>query len=98
LVVHECAGEFSGKFSRVEFSARWNVAKILIAAGAGLDYDQEKMNEPENEQRRYKWPWFVAAMVVLGIVLAVVWMFFAAKKVERERDFNSPLPNSAPVR
>ena len=38
------------------------------------------------------------AAVVLAIVLAVVWMSFAVKKVERERDFSAPLPNSAPVR
>ena len=51
------------------------------------------MNEPsENPKRHYKWPWFVLAAVVLGIALAVVWMFFAVKKVERERDFNAPVP------
>jgi hypothetical protein len=49
------------------------------------------MNEPENDQKpRYKWPWIALAMVVLGIVLAVVWMTFAVRKVERERDFSAP--------
>lgn len=56
------------------------------------------MNEPNEDRRRYKWPWFVAAAVLLGIVLAVAWMFFAVKKVERERDFNTPLPAGAPAR
>ena len=46
----------------------------------------------------YHWPWFVGAAVVLAVVLAVVWLSFAVKKVERERDFNAPLPNSTPVR
>jgi hypothetical protein len=36
--------------------------------------------------------------VLLGIVLAVVWMGFAVKKIEREREVNAPLPASAPVR
>jgi uncharacterized membrane protein YqiK len=44
------------------------------------------MNEPEENSARQnlKWPWFAAAAVVLGIVLAIVWMTFAVKKVERE--------------
>jgi hypothetical protein len=49
-----------------------------------------EMNEPNGNPRRYKWPWVVAAMVVLGIVLAVVWVTIAAKKIERERDWNAP--------
>ena len=49
-------------------------------------------------KRNYQWPWIVGAAVVLGIALAIVWMSFAVKKVERERDVNAPLPNSAPVR
>jgi hypothetical protein len=56
------------------------------------------MNEPNENPRRYKWPWFVAAGVLLGIVLTVVWVAIAAKKVERERDFSAPLPSSAPAR
>jgi len=51
------------------------------------------MNEQNENPRRYKWPWFVLAMVVLGIVLAIVWMFFAVRKVERERNFNPPAQN-----
>ena len=57
-----------------------------------------KMNEPNENPRRYKWPWFVLAAVVLGIVLAVFWVALAAKKVQDQRDFGSPLPSSAPAR
>ncbi len=56
------------------------------------------MIEPNEKPRRYRWPWVVAAFVLVGIVLAVVWVSFAVKKVERERDLNAPLPNSAPAR
>ncbi|HEY5042901.1 MAG TPA: hypothetical protein VIK53_12960 [Verrucomicrobiae bacterium] len=56
------------------------------------------MNEPDQNPRRYKWPWIVAAAVLLGIVLTILSVAFAAKKVERERDFSAPLPNSAPTR
>ena len=54
------------------------------------------MNEHLPEPK-YRWPWFVAAAVLLGFVLAVVWVAVAAKKVEQQRDF-TPLPASAPGR
>jgi hypothetical protein len=54
------------------------------------------MTEPNENPRRYKWPWMVAAAVVLGIVLAVVWMLVAVKKVESERDWSTPPPSNAP--
>ena len=49
------------------------------------------MDELNEKPRRYKWPWLVAVGLVLGIVLAVVWMRIAVKTVERERDWNGPL-------
>ncbi len=57
------------------------------------------MNEPGDNLPRpnYKWPWFAAAAAVLAIVLAIVWMTFAVKRVEAQRDFSAPLPSSAPV-
>ena len=55
------------------------------------------MNEDDN-QPHYRWPKYVLAGVVLGIVLAVVWVWLAARKVEQQRDFGAPLPNSAPAR
>ncbi len=54
------------------------------------------MNEANESPRRYRWPWLVAAAVVLGLVLAVAWMSQAVKKVEQERDVNGPLPATAP--
>jgi bacteriorhodopsin len=58
------------------------------------------MSAPEDNSSKpkYKWPWFVLAAVVLGIVLAVVWVGLAAKKVESQRDYGQPLPDSAPAR
>ena len=52
------------------------------------------MNEPDETppKQNYKWPWFVLAAVVLFVVLAIVWVSFAVKKVEQERDFNAPVP------
>ena len=55
------------------------------------------MNDPDEipPKRNYKWPQFVLAAVVLGIILAIVWMSFAVRREERERDFNAPIPTGA---
>jgi bacteriorhodopsin len=53
------------------------------------------MEEDNQNPRRYKWPWFALAAVLLGIVLAVVWVSFAVKKVERERNFRAPVSAGA---
>ena len=53
--------------------------------------------DDNSPRQKYRWPWFAAAAVLLAIVLAVVWMTFAVKKVERESDFSAPLPSSAPT-
>jgi len=50
------------------------------------------MNEPNENPRRYNWPWLALAAVLLGIVLAVVWVSFAVKNIERERNFSAPVP------
>jgi protein-S-isoprenylcysteine O-methyltransferase Ste14 len=44
----------------------------------------------------YRWPWFVLAMVLLGIVLAVIWMTYAVRREKEERDFSAPLPAQRP--
>jgi hypothetical protein len=52
------------------------------------------MTDRNGNSRRYKWPWFVLAAFLLGVALAVLWVSFAVKKVERERDVNAPLPSN----
>ena len=58
------------------------------------------MSEPDKNlpERKYCWPWFFWASVFLFIALAVLWVGLAVKKIERQRDVNAPLPNTAPVR
>jgi hypothetical protein len=56
------------------------------------------MSNPNKNPRRYLWPWLVLAAVLLAIVLAVVWVRVAVKKIERERDYNAPIPSSATAR
>lgn len=50
------------------------------------------MEDEDKNPRRYKWPWFVLAAVVVFVVLTIVWVSLAAKKVEQERGGNAPVP------
>lgn len=56
------------------------------------------MNEPKKNPRRYRWPWFVLAAVLLFLILAIAAMMLAVKRERLERDYNAPLPDSAPAR
>jgi hypothetical protein len=51
------------------------------------------MNEPDENlpKRTYKWPWFVLAAVVLGVVLAIVWMSYAVHRERQQRDLSAPI-------
>jgi len=53
------------------------------------------MSEPNGSPRRYKWPWFLLAAVIVFLALAILWMSYAAHRLEQERDFNAPAPAGA---
>jgi hypothetical protein len=52
------------------------------------------MDEPDKNSpaRKYKWPWFVFGAALLGILLAVIWMFIAVQREKSEMEFSSPVP------
>ncbi len=50
-----------------------------------------------DSQSQYRWPRFVLAAVLLGLVLAIFWVTLAARNVAAQRD-SGPLPVSAPAR
>jgi hypothetical protein len=52
------------------------------------------MDDPNENPQRHRWPWLVLAAFLLGVALAVLWISFEVRKVERERDVNAPLPSS----
>ena len=54
------------------------------------------MDEPNEipPPQNYKWPWYVAAAVLLFVVLAIVWMGAAVRREKQERDYSAPLPGS----
>ena len=52
------------------------------------------MSRQNENPRRYKWPWFVLAAFILGVILTILWMSFAVRREKQERDMNAPLPSS----
>jgi cell division protein FtsB len=56
------------------------------------------MNESKENPRRYRWPWFVLAAIIIFFVLAIVCVSFKAEQIKQQRDYNAPLPSSAPAR
>lgn len=46
--------------------------------------------QDDQNQRRYTWPWFMLAAVLLAIVLAVAWMSKEIARARRIRDLNAP--------
>ncbi|HVU09608.1 MAG TPA: hypothetical protein VHG89_13835 [Verrucomicrobiae bacterium] len=53
------------------------------------------MDEGNENRRRYKWPWFVLAGVLLFIAMTILWMSVAVHRERQERDLNAPLPAGA---
>ena len=39
---------------------------------------------------RYRWPLVVAGIVVLGLLLAMIWMSYEIRRTQRIRDANAP--------
>src|SRR5258706_2043034 len=50
--------------------------------------DDEKKKGSGGGGQRYTWPWFVLAGVVLGILLAVIWMSKEVARLRQRRDPN----------
>ena len=40
-------------------------------------------------ERKYRWPWFVLAFVIAGVVLAVLWMSWEIRRTQRTRELNA---------
>jgi len=56
---------------------------------------KKKMKMEETDKKpppRYRWPWFVLAAFLVFVALAIFWMCFEVRTVERERNPNAPLP------
>ena len=47
---------------------------------------------PVEPQRRYTWPWFLAAAVLLGVVIAVVAVKREADRVRMQKELQQQFP------
>jgi flagellar biosynthesis/type III secretory pathway M-ring protein FliF/YscJ len=68
---------------------------FLVVIPIQFTHSDSIVAEPDPEQghkpaQRYRWPLFVIAGVVLGILLAVLWLSFEIRRTERIRQLNSP--------
>ena len=70
-----------------------SVRRLPASWGRGMTNDAGNLPDPQGK-RRYTWPWFVLAAVLLAIALAVLWMSKEVERTRRIRDLNAPPPRS----
>jgi hypothetical protein len=52
-------------------------------------------NQSEGAPRRaYLWPWWVLGAVLLGVLLAILWMSQEIARTRTIRDLNAPAPRT----
>jgi len=57
--------------------------------------DNDAASEIQRQpKRRYTWPWFVLAAVLLAVALAILWMRYEIERIERTRDSNALPPQN----
>ena len=57
---------------------------------------QGQENEPTTTVRPvYRWPYYVGAMVLLGMVLAVMWTLWSVNQTREQRKGRNPYGNPA---
>jgi hypothetical protein len=66
---------------------------MLASSARGMTNDAGNLPDPQGK-RRYTWPWFLLAAVLLAIVLAVLWMSKEVERTRRIRDLNAPPPRT----
>ena len=45
---------------------------------------------PSPEPRRYVWPWALLVMLVLGILLAILWVSAEVRRTKERREYRMP--------
>ena len=56
----------------------------------------EKQSESDRTKPRYVWPWFVLAAVLLGVLMAFLWMTKEIRRARLVRDLSAPAPQVGP--
>jgi len=95
--MNESCAELNRKSPQVEISHDGFFVKSCSLSGSLSLQERIKitikktMDEPnKNPPRHYRWPWFVLAAFLLGLALAILWMIFDVRAIERERNPNMP--------
>jgi hypothetical protein len=65
----------------------------ISSCGRCMTNNAGNVPDPQHK-RRYTWPWFVLAAVLLAIVLAVLWMSKEVERTRRFRELNAPASRS----
>jgi hypothetical protein len=50
---------------------------------------EAESTSPSGGRPRYRWPWFLLAAVLIGLILAFVWI---SREIERTRRLRDPNP------
>jgi len=67
--------------------------QFAIELGGTTTDTGERMDDPTNlppAKRRHVWPWLVAMLVIVGLLLAVVAIRKEARRVQEQRQFQMP--------
>jgi hypothetical protein len=67
----------------------WSSAQRLFTTMVGMSEAPDSRQE-KAAARKYSWPRFVIAALVLAVVLAALWLSFEIRRTQRIRQLNSP--------
>jgi hypothetical protein len=81
----------------VQIGFAWNLNCLLRRLSSGKLAAMSDENG-YSEKPRYTWPWFLLAVVVLGLALAIFWMSALVRRTREQRETNPwpPTLQSAP--
>ena len=52
--------------------------------------------KPATARRRYRWPWFLLAAVVLAFLLVLLWLLPVIRSIREQRQINPPSTPAEP--
>jgi hypothetical protein len=71
------------------FSSHHSLARYHDAVNDGCP--------PPDPRRSYRWPWYLLGAVILGLVLAILWLWPVVQRIRQQRLANPPAAASEPA-
>jgi len=68
-----------------EPTGNWNL-KIGSLVASLPPMERRPLDQKNSTKPRYRWPWFLLAAVLLGILLAVLWMSKEIKRIKTYKE------------